>query len=327
MHNQERIDSILAITPEEVQAAKIRFKELEKSRKANMKKEIKETKLALKMKKKSKKALAKKKLTGRKIVTNSNESSVKDAPLISKDVVHSHLDHSYFLVEKPKPVRFNVDPQVVDNPNSSRVNLDPQFMEKPKPLRFSLDPQDMKKQKNIPDALDTKDSETKKSPTKPSLADIRTGFYFDGFDDPKVKEHFKTLEQENKKLKCMLDGIHSLFNADQLQRVGIQPYYLSGPKLPWSEETVAECLRIKYACGNHGYKYLMKKGYPFPSFTTLDDQISSLKVKPEVLSECTQIMKERANTEWKQDEENRKPVTKKEDADFEEKCESYLWNE
>ena len=102
-----------------------------------------------------------------------------------------------------------------------------------------------------------------------------------------LKKKVKALEIEN---DILFKSIRRVFHDDQISR-------LSGNiKVQWGSETVAEALKLKYACGEFGYEYLRTKGYPFPSLCIVDEQISQLKVNPKVFTQCTNLMKAKSAT-------------------------------
>ena len=105
------------------------------------------------------------------------------------------------------------------------------------------------------------------------------------FNDPKVKEKIKHLEKQVESLKQELSSIKTVFNEDQRQRLK------GSKKIPWSEETISESLKLRYACGIKGYEYLKSKGFPLPSLVVIEDHINELKVPSNILTECTSIMK------------------------------------
>ena len=107
------------------------------------------------------------------------------------------------------------------------------------------------------------------------------------------ESEMKRLKQRNEVLERELAAFKRIFNYDQIR-------HIIHKSAQWTNETAENALKIRYACGDFGYDYLRACGYPFPCLKILDSKVSDLKIKPEVLDECTQMMKEKGEQEQPQ---------------------------
>ena len=152
--------------------------------------------------------------------------------------------------------------------------------DEPKPSRFSI-PESMIS--NVVSVPVLPDSSLKIEDDEIPYDSVKNAFL-----DRKVQMKIKELEKENAALKAKVSGVMKIFNSDQVNR-------LSGnKKSAWSDPTVSQSLKVRYACGDSGYEYLRSMGYPLPSLIVIEDHINQLKVPAEVLSEATSLMKNRA---------------------------------
>ena len=70
-----------------------------------------------------------------------------------------------------------------------------------------------------------------------------------------------------------------LFDADQIDMV------LGQKKRPrtWSDKALQEGIEIRFSCGTTGYRFLRKRGFPFPCETSLQERLQLLELTPGVL--------------------------------------------
>lgn len=87
-----------------------------------------------------------------------------------------------------------------------------------------------------------------------------------------LKAREKTL-QENK-----------VFQADQLKRLNTNAVN------KWQDITIQEALKIRYACGVTGYKFILERGWPFPSYRTLCRRISNVPMMFGINSSIIELM-------------------------------------
>lgn len=48
----------------------------------------------------------------------------------------------------------------------------------------------------------------------------------------------------------------------------------------WSNDTVMDAMKLRFACGSQGYQDLLNRGFPFPSIRTLSEKMENLKFLP-----------------------------------------------
>ncbi|XP_018400113.1 PREDICTED: uncharacterized protein LOC108777667 [Cyphomyrmex costatus] len=67
-------------------------------------------------------------------------------------------------------------------------------------------------------------------------------------------------------------ALKSVFTEDQIQYLHTKKRFKY-----WSNKTIHRALRLKFLCGNNGYKALINQGYPFPSLRTLRRKLEDIK--------------------------------------------------
>lgn len=72
-----------------------------------------------------------------------------------------------------------------------------------------------------------------------------------------------------------LSGLDQLFNPDQRRLLTGKVRQIQ----KWSKETIAQGIRLRYACGK-GYNELIKMGYPLPSVRTLCEHVQGFEFLP-----------------------------------------------
>ena len=61
--------------------------------------------------------------------------------------------------------------------------------------------------------------------------------------------------------------------------------------MKWSENTVIKALRLKFSCGDSGYKHLLQQIIPPPSIQTLQRKLEGLKFDSGILHEVFKFLK------------------------------------
>ncbi|XP_048515815.1 uncharacterized protein LOC125502128 [Athalia rosae] len=100
----------------------------------------------------------------------------------------------------------------------------------------------------------------------------------------------KALEIENNRLRANMDtggGFKSFLNADQ-QRM-IEQKYRKCTK--WSTSTIKNALKIKFSCGNNGYKEILKQKFPLPSLRTLSRRMQHISFSSGIQSDIFDLLK------------------------------------
>lgn len=75
--------------------------------------------------------------------------------------------------------------------------------------------------------------------------------------------------------------LNSVFNSDQIKAMNRK----STKFMKWSNCTITKALKLKFSCGNNGYKELIKQKTPLPSLRTLRRRIQNLKFEHGILHE------------------------------------------
>ena len=85
--------------------------------------------------------------------------------------------------------------------------------------------------------------------------------------------------------------LQKLFNKDQLLALKKKQDKKSTKFMKWSNETITNALKLKFSCGNNGYKELLQQGFPLPSIRTLQRRLQNLKFDSGVLYEVFEFLK------------------------------------
>ena len=168
-------------------------------------------------------------------------------------------------------------------------NVPKDELSKPKPVRFEV-ASDLNLK--VQEAMMIK---VKGTMVYQSYADDRNGKVSEESEKDKEIKSLKATVQRQEKLiadlRSNLAGFQKIFTTDQVK------FLKKGAVNEWSDETASDGLRIKYACGEYGYNYLRNKGYPLPALKNLDMKMSNRKIPVKVLSECSQLMKDKGEFE------------------------------
>lgn len=85
-----------------------------------------------------------------------------------------------------------------------------------------------------------------------------------------AKNKIRRLEQEVRTNQSRI-SLHGICNGDQINV--LNKTYLKVPR--WSEETLVNSLKLKFACGSTGYKELLKQNFPLPALRTLTRRLEN----------------------------------------------------
>jgi hypothetical protein len=65
----------------------------------------------------------------------------------------------------------------------------------------------------------------------------------------------------------------------------------------WGDSSVIKGLKMRFALGKHGYKFLRNTGYPAPSYSTLNRRIQNVKFDFGVLKICSSLKNKSCSNE------------------------------
>ena len=80
------------------------------------------------------------------------------------------------------------------------------------------------------------------------------------------------------KHKAQVESNLKFLTKDQRQRLERTNNRNRG--MNWSDETIKNSLRIRYACGKKGYELLRHVGYPLPAYRTLCNRMQDIPMRP-----------------------------------------------
>ncbi|XP_018405222.1 PREDICTED: uncharacterized protein LOC108781667 [Cyphomyrmex costatus] len=106
----------------------------------------------------------------------------------------------------------------------------------------------------------------------------------------KLKTRIEILETES--LSSKVTAVTSkLFNTDQIK------FVMCGKSRvrEWSAKTLTDACALKFACGNSGYAYLLRKGWPLPSCRTIRRSLEGWKFESGISDEVFQFLKIKAD--------------------------------
>lgn len=106
-----------------------------------------------------------------------------------------------------------------------------------------------------------------------------------------VKSQGDTIEEQQQRSNSALKALNNTFNADQ---VDVLLYDKKRPK-EWSNATITESLKTKFACGKKGYEYERQK-YPLPTERTLQKRMEDISFEPGILQDVLDLLKLKVNT-------------------------------
>lgn len=93
-----------------------------------------------------------------------------------------------------------------------------------------------------------------------------------------LKKEIDSLQQEN---NC----INKLFTATQRTKM-----QRGSKRIKWTVDDIAKSISI-YSCGPKSYRFLVKKGYPFPAVSTLRGWACKIDIRPGYLKVVSDLMK------------------------------------
>ncbi|XP_011858865.1 PREDICTED: uncharacterized protein LOC105556388 [Vollenhovia emeryi] len=63
----------------------------------------------------------------------------------------------------------------------------------------------------------------------------------------------------------------------------------------WTGETIKKALRLKHACGDNGYKELLREYFPLPATRTLRNRLECISFKDGICDEVFDLLKEKVS--------------------------------
>lgn len=106
-----------------------------------------------------------------------------------------------------------------------------------------------------------------------------------------VKTQESTIEKQNMQQDLAMNALNKTFNADQ---VDVLLYDKQRPK-EWSNKTITESLKTKFACGKKGYEHERQK-YPIPSERTLQRRMEDMGFESGILYDVLELLRLKVNT-------------------------------
>lgn len=96
----------------------------------------------------------------------------------------------------------------------------------------------------------------------------------------RLREQVRCLRQklnaEKRRSAALTVNLRNFLNEDQLECLQLS----SRRAARWSNATVKKALQIRCATGASGYSYLVKEGYPLPSYRTLCEKVENARFQP-----------------------------------------------
>ena len=108
-------------------------------------------------------------------------------------------------------------------------------------------------------------------------------------DDPKGKV-IAELQAENLKLKQELEEnkkVLQFLSKEQIKNASVDRKSIK----KWSNKSVTDALKLRFALGKFGYDYLRSTGYPTPSYSTLNRRMQCINMDFGILSSILNAMK------------------------------------
>ncbi|KAL5246115.1 hypothetical protein ACI65C_013523 [Semiaphis heraclei] len=111
--------------------------------------------------------------------------------------------------------------------------------------------------------------------------------------DNSVNDEIARLQMENTNLKNIIEEkdatLRSFLNDDQVAATKKTPR-------EWSKETIIKGLKLRFALGVHGYKYLRDTNYPIPAYSTLTKRLREFKLKFGIFHDVLELLKHKVQS-------------------------------
>ena len=93
------------------------------------------------------------------------------------------------------------------------------------------------------------------------------------------------------KLNYHQKAMAKLFNQDQIRALSRR----STRGLAWQTDTIKKALKLRFSCGDTGYRSLLATGVPLPAVRTLQQKLQHIEFKPGVLSTVFKYLEAKVN--------------------------------
>lgn len=98
-------------------------------------------------------------------------------------------------------------------------------------------------------------------------------------------ENFKLKEKLAERKKCL-----QFLSEEQIKYASVDRKTFSH----WSNKSITDALKLRFAVGKFGYKYLRNTGYPLPDYSTLNRRMKNINVSFGILHSIVEVMKNKS---------------------------------
>lgn len=107
-----------------------------------------------------------------------------------------------------------------------------------------------------------------------------------------LKKENAALKKENSKNALILENLKRIFTTGQIKKLT-----KGNKRVVWSEEDLSSAISL-YAGGPKLYRYMYRKGYPFPAPSTLKNWSTQFQLQPGLIKAVMNLMKNLSYNKW-----------------------------
>lgn len=97
----------------------------------------------------------------------------------------------------------------------------------------------------------------------------------------------------NKQRFSLTDLLHRIFYEDQIEY--LKAKHEGRHIYKWTDETIKKALRLKHACGDNGYRELLRQCFPLPSTRTLRRRLECITFKDGICDDVFELLREKVS--------------------------------
>lgn len=92
------------------------------------------------------------------------------------------------------------------------------------------------------------------------------------------------------------DVLHKIFRTDQVEYAKAKVKNKKRCVYKWTDETIIKAIRLKHACGENGYRELLRQYIPLPATRTLRKHLESITFKDGICNEVLDLLREKVSS-------------------------------
>ncbi|XP_011860810.1 PREDICTED: uncharacterized protein LOC105557971 isoform X2 [Vollenhovia emeryi] len=108
-----------------------------------------------------------------------------------------------------------------------------------------------------------------------------------------LRNSIQLLNKQRPQILLAPKFLQKVFNKDQIEY--LKAKYEGRHIYKWTGETIKKALRLKHACGDNGYKELLRQCFPLPAIRTLRNRLECISFKDGICDEVFDLLKEKVS--------------------------------